>query len=124
MGILSVAVQYYAIPRIVCSVPPMAFRPPPKVDSAVIKLEIRDTPAVEVADANRFFDVVRAGFSSPRKQLRNSLAHGLGVTTEVVGQLLTSIEVDATRRPATMSLDDWASVYRAWEDFGEDGRPE
>ncbi len=124
MGLLSVAVQFYAAPRLVCSVPPRAFRPPPKVKSAVIKLEIREAPAVNVSDAQGFFDLVRAGFSSPRKQLRNSLAHGLGVSAEIVGRLLTSLEVDGTRRPATMSLEDWATVYRAWEGFAENGLPD
>ncbi len=124
MGLLSVAVQYYAAPRLVCFVPPRAFRPPPKETSAVIKLEIRDAPAVNVDDVKGFFNLVRAGFSSPRKQLRNSLAHGLGVSTSVVGRLLTSIDVDGARRPATMSLEDWATVYRAWEGFVENGLPE
>ena len=119
MGLLSVAVQYYAIPRLVCSVPPRAFRPPPKVNSAVIKLEIRDNPAVDVPGSQGFFDLVRAGFSSPRKQLRNSLAHGLGVSTQAVASLLSGLEMDSTRRPATMSLEDWATVYREWEEFSE-----
>ena len=124
MGLLSVAVQYYAAPQLVCTVPPRAFRPPPKVTSAVIKLEIRGAPAVNVADVNGFFDMVRAGFSSPRKQLRNSLAHGLGVTTELVGRLLTSLDMDGARRPATMSLEDWAAVYSAWDGFAENGLPD
>ena len=114
MGLLSVAVQYYANAHLVCSVPPQAFQPPPKVTSAVIRLDIRDAPAVNVDDPNGFFDLVRAGFSSPRKQLRNSLAHGLGVSTETVGELLTRIELDGSRRPATLCLEEWAIVYRAW----------
>ena len=124
MGLLSVAVQYYAAPKLVCTVPPRAFRPPPHVTSAVIRLEIRDAPAVNVADVNGFFDLVRAGFSSPRKQLRNSLAHGLGVSTEVVGRLLTSLGMDGSRRPATMSLEDWATVYSAWEGSAKNELPD
>ena len=115
MGFLSVAVQYYATANLVCAVPPQAFRPPPKVTSAVVRLEIRDAPPVVVADREAFFALVRAGFSSPRKQLRNSLAHGLGLPTSSVGQLLTSLDLDGTRRPATLSLDEWALVYGAWE---------
>ena len=123
MGLLSVAVQYYASPRLVCSVPPRAFRPPPKVKSAVIRLDVRAAPAVNVADTEGFFDLVRAGCSSPRKQLRNSLAHGLGVATEVSGRLLAAVGLDGSRRPATMSLEEWASVYRAWECLAEKGLP-
>ena len=70
MGLLSVATQYYAHSALVCDVPPAAFRPPPKVISAVVRLEIRPHPAVAVADQEAFFDLVRAGFSAPRKQLR------------------------------------------------------
>ena len=117
MGLLSVAVQYYATARLVCTVPSQAFRPPPKVTSAVIRLDIRDAPVVDVDDPNRFFDLVRAGFSSPRKQLRNSLAHGLGLATEVAGELLTSSDLDGSRRPATLSLEEWAILYRAWAGF-------
>ena len=78
MGLLSVATQFYAEARTVCSVPPAAFRPPPKVRSAVVRLELRERPAVETHAPQEFFDVVRAGFSAPRKQLHNSLSHGMG----------------------------------------------
>lgn len=115
MGFLSVAVQYYATAKLVCTIPPRAFRPPPKVTSAVVRLEVRDTPPVAVADRAAFFDLVRAGFSSPRKQLRNSLAHGLGLPTASVGQTLASLDLDGSRRPATLSLEEWALVYSAWE---------
>ncbi len=115
MGFLSVAVQYYATARLVCAIPPRAFRPPPKVTSAVVRLDVRDAPPVAVADREAFFALVRAGFSSPRKQLRNSLAHGLGLPTASVGQILTSLDLDGTRRPATLSLEAWALVYGAWE---------
>ena len=124
MGLLSVAVQFYASARLVCSVPPKAFRPPPKVMSAVVRLDVRETPAVNVADEEAFFDVVRAGFSSPRKQLRNSLAHGLGVDTGVVSRLLAEVELDGSRRPATLSLEEWASVYSAWARLAEKGLPD
>lgn len=115
MGFLSVAVQYYAIAKLVCTIPPRAFRPPPKVTSAVVRLEVRDSPPVAVADRAAFFGLVRAGFSSPRKQLRNSLSHGLGLPAESVGQMLNSLNFDGTRRPATLSLEEWAMVYSAWD---------
>ena len=115
MGLLSVATQYYAQPALVCDVPPAAFRPPPKVTSAVVRLEIRPRPAVAVADREAFFDLVRAGFSAPRKQLRNSLSHGLGVPGAVVGQLLEDLDLDGRRRAETLTLDEWAAVYGAWE---------
>ena len=115
MGILSVTTQFYAQPALVCDVPPAAFRPPPKVTSAVVRLEPRLQPAVAVSDRDAFFALVRAGFSAPRKQLRNSLSQGLRVAAAVVGELLVGLELDGSRRPETLTLDEWAAVYRGWE---------
>jgi 16S rRNA (adenine1518-N6/adenine1519-N6)-dimethyltransferase len=115
MSILSVAVQYYAAPSLVCNVPPRAFRPPPKVTSSVVMLRLRERPAVEVADSAAFFMLVRAGFSAPRKQLRNSLAQGLGVSGDEAGRLLAWAEVDGKRRAETLSLEEWAEIYHVWE---------
>ena len=123
MSLLSVAVQYYAVPTLVCTVPPRAFRPPPKVTSAVVRLDVRPDPIVTVIDAGKFFDLVRAGFSAPRKQLRNSLSHGLGLPAAEVGQLLAGLELDGSRRPATLSLEEWALIHRAWERRGKVGSP-
>jgi len=121
MGILSVAVQYYAVPSLVCNVPPRAFRPPPKVTSSVVKLRLRENPAVAVGDPDAFFTLVRAGFSAPRKQLRNSLSHGLEVSGEEAGQLLASAGVDGNRRAETLSLEEWARTYCIWEDRNKIG---
>jgi 16S rRNA (adenine1518-N6/adenine1519-N6)-dimethyltransferase len=123
MGFLSVAVQYYATARLVCTVPPQAFRPAPKVTSAVVLLDVLASPAVVVADREAFFAVVKSGFSAPRKQLRNSLAQGLAVPAETVGQLLNQLGVDGSRRPATLSLDEWSSIYSAWEQLSKIGSP-
>ena len=115
MTMLSVATQFYAAARIVCSVPPSAFRPPPKVRSAVISLELRQSPAVQVRDRQTFFDVVRAGFSAPRKQLHNSLSHGLQIDAAVGSMVLEMAGIDGRRRPATLSIEEWASVNDSWD---------
>jgi 16S rRNA (adenine1518-N6/adenine1519-N6)-dimethyltransferase len=117
MGILSVAVQFYAIPKLVCQVPPKAFRPPPQVSSSVVRLDVRRSPAVAVDDTAAFFEVVRAGFSAPRKQLRNSLSQGLNVTGSQISRLLDSLNLDGRRRAETLTLEEWAQVYRAWQNF-------
>ncbi len=124
MSLLAVATQYYATPRPVCLVPPGAFRPVPKVTSAVVRLDLRERPAVAVANTEAFFDLVRAGFSAPRKQLRNSLSHGLGLPAGVVGGLLASAGIDGQRRAETLSIEEWAAVYTVREagcqDFVQD----
>ncbi|MBM3942162.1 MAG: ribosomal RNA small subunit methyltransferase A [SAR202 cluster bacterium] len=123
MSILSVAVQFYATATQVCTVPPAAFRPPPKVTSAVVKLVPRPAPPVSVADPAAFFDLARAGFAAPRKQLRNSLSQGLGVDGQVIGALLESLEIDGRRRPETLSLEEWAQIHWAWKERKEIGSP-
>lgn len=120
MTLLSAATQYYAEARLVCSVPPAAFRPPPKVRSAVVRLDLRQRPAVSAPDSYTFFEVVRAGFSSPRKQLHNSLAHGLGIHTETANAVLARAGLDGRRRPATLSLQEWAAVCDAWQEAGQE----
>ena len=115
MGLLSVAIQYYARPSLVCDVPPEAFNPPPKITSAVVRLEVRPEPAVAVADRDAFFALVRAGFSAPRKQLRNSLSHGLGVPGAEVGEFLEGLDLDGSRRAETLTIEEWAALYRGWE---------
>ena len=115
MGLLSVATQYYARPSLVCDVPPEAFNPPPKITSAVVRLEVRPEPAVAVADRDAFFALVRAGFSAPRKQLRNSLSHGLGVPGAEVGEFLEGLDLDGSRRAETLNIEEWAALYRGWE---------
>ena len=115
MGLLSVATQYYARPSLVCDVPPEAFNPPPKITSAVVRLEVRPEPAVAVADRDAFFALVRAGFSAPRKQLRNSLSHGLGVPGAEVGEFLKGLDMDGSRRAETLTIEEWAALYRGWE---------
>ena len=122
MGILSVAVQYYARASLVCDVPPQAFRPQPKVSSAVVKLELFAEPPVAVADPAAFFDLVRAGFSAPRKQLHNSLKRGLErqgleAPPEQTANLLESANLDGRRRAETLSLEEWAALYQSWSDL-------
>jgi 16S rRNA (adenine1518-N6/adenine1519-N6)-dimethyltransferase len=115
MRILSVATQFYAKAKMVCSVPPKYFRPSPKVTSAVVRLDVLSEPASEVASEEDFFQVVRAGFAAPRKQIRNSLSQGLDIHPSVAGEILERASIDATRRPQTLDIPEWASIYRAWE---------
>jgi 16S rRNA (adenine1518-N6/adenine1519-N6)-dimethyltransferase len=120
MSLLSVGVQFYARARVLFYVPPRAFQPPPKVRSAVIRLDVRPEPAVAVDDRQAFFQLVQAGFAAPRKQLRNALALGLSIDSASAGSLLDSANIDARRRAQTLSLDEWDRLYRAWR---ENGRP-
>ncbi len=105
-GVLSIMVQYNAVPEIKFIIPKEAFRPVPKVDSAVLHMRILEKPSVKVADEKMFFRVVRTAFSKRRKTLSNSLRDFGGNIKE----LLTTAGIDPGRRPETLSLEEFAGL--------------
>jgi 16S rRNA (adenine1518-N6/adenine1519-N6)-dimethyltransferase len=111
MSLLAVSVRFYAEPELLQRIPAGAFTPRPKVDSAVLRLRVRPEPAVVVEDVARFFRIVRAGFGQRRKQLRNGLAHGLGLPRDEVTTALEQAGVDPRRRAETLTLAEWGQVY-------------
>ncbi len=121
MTLLSVAVQLYGSPAIVCRVTPRAFRPPPKVSSAVVRIDVYPETAIRLASVSEFFRVVRAGFSAPRKMVRNSLKNGLGAEQGEALRALETAYVEPTLRPGALSLEDWGRVYRALSKQGTPG---
>ena len=112
MSLLAVSVQFYARPRALHKIPAGAFLPRPKVDSRVVRLEVRAQPAVPDVEPARFFQVVRAGFSQRRKQLRNSLSAGLSCTKEQAERWLISSGIEPRRRAETVSLQEWGMLTR------------
>ncbi len=120
MSLLAVSLQVYSKPKIVSYVPSQSFYPPPKVDSAIVRFDLLPEPAVKVADINGFFQVVKCGFSSPRKQLHNSLAQGMGVKPAEVAPLLERAGIESQRRAETLSLEEWARLYEVWAASGKD----
>ena len=114
MSLLGVSVQLYGSARLLFGVPPRAFYPPPKVRSAVVRVDVAPSPRADIPDRQLFFEVVRAGFSAPRKQLRNALAQGLAVPPAEAAALLEEAGVAPTRRPQELRLEEWAALSRAW----------
>jgi 16S rRNA (adenine1518-N6/adenine1519-N6)-dimethyltransferase len=117
MSLLSVSVQFYGRPRIVARIPAGAFYPVPKVHSAVVRIDLYDSPPLAMADVDRFFEVVRAGFGQKRKQLRNALAHGLSLPVGTVVEAIRRADVDEKRRAQTLSLEEWAQVTQSIVDI-------
>ncbi|GMK48440.1 ribosomal RNA small subunit methyltransferase A [Paenibacillus glycanilyticus] len=114
-GSLSVAVQYYCEPQLVCIVPHTVFIPQPNVDSAVIKLAVREKPPVDVEDEAHFFRIVQASFAQRRKTLANNLTAFVGKERrEEMTQLLIGCDIDPGRRGETLSLDEFARISRAF----------
>jgi len=118
-GSLSVAVQYYCTTEIVCVVPHTVFIPQPNVDSAVIKLTVREKPAVEVEDESFFFRVVQCAFTQRRKTLLNNMMILTGKEKrEALSELLQSISIDPARRGETLDLNEFAALSTALKATG------
>ena len=111
LTLLGACVQFYAQPQVLFSIPPSAFSPPPKVHSAVVRLDIRAQPAVMVEDKEEFFKFLRAGFRAPRKQLRNALTLGLPAGPSVIDELLPRANIDGRRRAQTLTMEEWGRLY-------------
>jgi len=109
-GAVSVRVAYHAEARVVGAVPPTVFYPRPKVDSALVRIDRRPTPAVDVDDPDAMFALVRAGFAQRRKMLRRSLRVVLG---ERVDAVLTGAGIDPALRAESLGIDAWAALTRA-----------
>jgi 16S rRNA (adenine1518-N6/adenine1519-N6)-dimethyltransferase len=111
-GPLSIGIQYYCEPRLEFIVPRGCFKPPPRVDSAVIRLEIRPAPICTVQDQDFFFRTVRAGFAHRRKSLRNALKDG-GFPADAVEKALATvanITENPQRRAETLSIEEFARL--------------
>ena len=110
VSLLTVATQVYSDVKIVRRVRPGSFVPAPGVESAVVRLDLLAEPRVARELLPHFFKGARAGFSAPRKQLRNSLANGLAETPDVVDGMLTAARIDGRRRAETLTIDEWGRI--------------
>ena len=90
-GAISVAVQYYSSPEIIRTVPPESFMPPPKVTSAIIKMDIKNHTKPEVSNEKRMFRVVKAAFGQRRKTLVNALSSSFDVPKEELTRIVTDV---------------------------------
>lgn len=111
-GSLSIAVQFYSVPEIVTIVPPTVFIPRPDVDSAVVRLVTRETPAVVVQSEETFFTTVRAAFQQRRKTLRNALTNSpeLHLSKDQVETVLQAAGIDPQIRGERLSLEEFGRI--------------
>jgi 16S rRNA (adenine1518-N6/adenine1519-N6)-dimethyltransferase len=107
----TVAVQVFAEARLVLTIPAGSFTPAPKVDSALVVLEVRERPAVDVPDMDAFFRLVEAIFQFRRKQLGGVLGRIAGIGSEAASKRLRDAGIDPERRAQTLSLDEWQTIH-------------
>lgn len=108
-GSLSVFVNYYTEAEIVLNVPKTVFMPKPNVDSAVIRLKVRDEK-IQLKDKEIFFKTVKASFSQRRKTILNSLSAGLGMEKEELKDILLKCDVDPRQRAENLNIEDFAKI--------------
>jgi len=110
-GSLSVAVQYYCDASIILDVSRDNFLPPPNVDSAVIRLKVRENPKVKVIDDDYFFKVVKGAFALRRKTLINSLSKSaIAIDKEIVIDVLTKLGFDLRIRGEKLNIEEFAQL--------------
>ena len=110
MSLLALSVQIYGKPRIAAHIPAHAFFPAPKVDSAVLVVDIYPSALIQVQLLDTFFKLIKAGFSQKRKTLRNSLSAGLHISPIDAAGLLKHAGIDPQRRAETLSIDEWEKL--------------
>ena len=109
-GAITYSIHYYTNPEIVINVPNDSFVPAPKVDSAVIKLEVLNTPKIQVENEAVFFKVVKAAFLQKRKTLINSLSNSKIADKETLENMLNSMNIDLKIRAEKLSLEEFGQI--------------
>ena len=115
LSLLGVSIQFYGKPDIVAHVPARAFYPAPKVDSAILRVDLKDEVPLEHKQRDSFFRLVQAGFSERRKQIHNSLARGLHRKDAEVQAWLKAAGIDPGRRAETLSIEEWLQLWHQME---------
>ena len=110
---ISCAVSYYATSKMMFTAAPGSFYPAPKVTSAVVRMDIRPTPAVQVEDEEGYFALIRAAFGQRRKTAANAIASGLSLPKENVIHAIEAAGFDARIRPEALTLEDFSTIQQA-----------
>lgn len=113
-SLATVAVQVFAEARTLFTIPASAFIPEPRVDSAMVVLQVRAAPAIEVDDMDRFFRFVESIFQFRRKQLGGALGRLAGRGSTAAALRLGEMGIDPTRRAQTLTLPEWEALYRGF----------
>ncbi len=109
-GAISLAVEYRANARVSLIVPSTVFMPRPKVDSAVITIDILDEPRVIVKDEKALFTVIRAAFGQRRKTIHNSLSSNLNIDKDKIREAIENVNLDPGIRAEMLTIYDFAKL--------------
>lgn len=109
MNLLAISIQIFAEPEILFYVSKNSFWPKPKVDSAVIKLKVKNENLK--IDEERFFNLIHTGFAAKRKLVTNNLAKGLDIPKEKIYDIFRVVGIDVNARAQDLSVEDWIEIY-------------
>lgn len=115
MSLLSLSVLMFGEPSLEMRIPAGAFFPPPKVDSAVVLVNLHPEPHLASEMRGKFFEIIKAGFLHKRKTLRNSLSKGLAWAPSEAEKFLIEAGIDPQRRAETLSMDEWLELTRNYD---------
>jgi 16S rRNA (adenine1518-N6/adenine1519-N6)-dimethyltransferase len=113
MSLLALSVQLYGEAQVTGHIPAGAFYPKPKVDSSILRIERYENPRIAPEMIDRFFQLAKAGFGQKRKKLRNSLASGLGISTDQVEAWMQVAAIDPAQRPQQLNIEQWGALTSA-----------
>ena len=115
LSAFAISLRIFTTARIVKYVKAESFYPVPKVDSAIVRFDFLSHPMVDVRNVDMFLRLVRCGFRSPRKQIRNSLAIGLAISTDEAAEMLDKAGIDSKMRPGMLDFGDWQKLFEVTE---------
>jgi len=110
LSVLAISVQLLGEPKIVQTVLAKSFFPAPKVDSAIVKIDLYKEPKYILADEKKFFKIVKACFAGKRKQIHNTLENNLGLEKEKVLKILNQLKIKPAARPQELSIEKWIGL--------------
>lgn len=112
-SVLSLSVKIFGTPELIAIVPPSAFKPAPKVDSAIIKISNIQAPLVD--NPRKLIKLIKMASSSPRKKLVNNLAAALHKEKPEIEALLKKLQIDSTVRAEKLELEEWMKLFKEIE---------
>ena len=117
LSLLALSVQVYGSPKVVTIIPAGAFYPVPKVDSAVLLVDLYDQPIIPYKQLDSFFQLAKAAFMQKRKMLHNALAAMPEFNKEKADILLLRAGIDPKRRAQMLTINEWNALINIYEDM-------
>lgn len=112
LNLLAISTQLYANAKLVTVVPAHKFYPAPKVDSAVVHIQMHAKPKYKIDDEQKLFRILRACFAGKRKQLHNTLTNNLKLDKIQIEKVLQEIDIDKTARPQQLTIEQWLKLTK------------